>query len=135
MRKSLSLVLSFGLLLLSACSSSNAKTPDGGTVYTSPPPNDIPCSTDSDCCVAVDTCHSIAYVVHAGDSLQIPQTGCNLCLAPPVQVWCANGTCQSATLPFTPDTQSLATDHCGSVTLSADAGTPASSDAGAYGCQ
>lgn len=92
-------------LLVTACSSGNAKTPDGGTIYTGPPPNDISCNTDSDCCVAIDTCHSVAYVVHAGDSLQISQTGCNLCIAPPVQVWCESGKCQNMVLPISPSTE------------------------------
>ena len=121
-------------LVFSACSSGNAKTPDGGTIYTSTPPTDIPCNLDTDCCVAIDQCHSVAYVVHAGDSLQIPQTNCNLCIAPPVQVWCDNGKCTNAVLPFTSDTpQALMTDHCGPVVI--DAGVPPTSDSGAHGCQ
>jgi hypothetical protein len=135
MRQSVLVVLSFAALILAACSGDNAKTPDGGTIYTSAPPNDISCNTDSDCCVAIDACHSIAYVVHAGDSLQIPQTNCNLCIAPPVQVWCSSGKCQSATLPISPSTQSFMTDHCGSLALPDDAGAVTSSDAGAHGCQ
>jgi len=122
------------LFLVAACSSNAEKTPDGGTVYTSAPSGDVSCNSDSDCCVAVDTCHSVAYVVHAGDSLQIPQTDCNLCLAPPVQVWCESGKCQSAVLPFSSDTEGLMGDHCGSVALPGDAGAPAASDAGAHGC-
>jgi hypothetical protein len=121
-------------VVTAACSSDDAKTPDGGTLYTSAPPNDISCSGDADCCVAIDECHSIAYVVHAGDSLQIPQTNCNLCIAPPVQVWCEGGKCQSAVLSLTPDTQSFATNHCGQLPVP-DGGTVTSSDAGAHGCQ
>ena len=122
----------FGVLF-TACSSGNDKTPDGGTVYTSAPPSDVSCSSDSDCCVAIDTCHSIAYVVHAGDSLQIPQNGCNLCIAPAVQVWCSGGKCQNAVVQMSQSTdQQLLTDHCGYI--GPDAGL-SSADAGAHGCQ
>jgi hypothetical protein len=131
MRSFLFALLSF--LLFAACSNSDgvAKTADGGNIYTSAPPTQISCSSDSDCCVAVDECHSVAYVVHAGDELDTPQTGCNLCLAPQVQVWCgSNGTCQSAALPSSED--AIATNHCGQL---ADAGTSSGGDSGAYGCQ
>jgi len=125
--------LVFGVLLFTACSGGNDKTPDGGTIYTSAPPSDVSCNSDSDCCVAIDTCHSIAYVVHAGDSLQIPQNNCNLCIAPPVQVWCSGGKCQNAVVPLTQSTdQQLLGDHCGYV--GPDAGL-SSSDGGAHACQ
>jgi hypothetical protein len=130
-RSSFFVVLS---LCVAACSSSNAqKTPDGGTLWTSAPTGDVACSVDSDCCVAVDLCHSMSYVVHAGDALDIPQTNCNLCIAPAVQVWCSGGKCQNAVLPFSQDTQPLTMNHCGPIVL--DAGTPPASDAGAHGCQ
>jgi len=114
-----------------ACSSGNEKTPDGGTLYTSPPSGDVSCNSDSDCCVAVDTCHSIAYVVHAGDALDLPQTGCNFCVAPAVEVWCSGGKCQSAVLPVSAQITPYNNDHCGPFAL--DGGTP--SDSGVHGCQ
>jgi hypothetical protein len=120
--------------VIAACSSDGGKTADGGTIYTGAPPNDISCNVDSDCCVAIDQCHSIAYVVHAGDALDIPQTNCNLCIAPAVQVWCEGGKCQNAVLPFSQDTQSFIGNHCGQLPLP-DGGTVTSSDAGAHGCQ
>ena len=80
------------LTVLIGCSSSAQHTSDGGTIYTaSDPPAAIACTTDSDCCVFADECHSAAYVVHAGDTVQVSQTGCNLCLVPSVQVWCSGG--------------------------------------------
>jgi hypothetical protein len=136
MRKTIFSLLSLSVagVLVGACSSGNEKTPDGGTIYTSAPPNDIACSSDSDCCVAIDQCHSVAYVIHAGDSLQIAQTNCNLCIAPAVQVWCANGKCQNAVVPFDQNTpQQFLSDHCGPITLP-DAGTVSGSDAGSHGC-
>jgi hypothetical protein len=133
MRTSSFSVLFFSTLILAACSSDNAKTPDGGTVYTNAPSGDVSCNTDSDCCVAIDTCHSIAYVVHSGDTLQIPQNGCNFCIAPAVQVWCSGGKCQNMVVPTSanPD-QQLLVNHCGYV--GPDAGQT-SSDAGSHGCQ
>jgi hypothetical protein len=96
--------------------SSTETTSDGGTIYTSDPPANIPCNVDSDCCVVADECHSAAYVVHAGDTVEVPQTGCNLCLVPAVQVWCAGGTCQSGRVStgFDP---SFSQNHCGSLPL------------------
>jgi hypothetical protein len=136
MRK-LILVLSVSLtaFVVVACSTSdgNQKTPDGGTIYTSAPPSDIACNSDSDCCVAIDLCHSVSYVVHAGDSLQIPQTACNLCIAPAVQVWCSGGKCQNAVVPFDSNTpQAFMSDHCGPIAMP-DAGIT-TADAGTHGC-
>jgi hypothetical protein len=105
-------------LCLVACSSGNQKTPDGGTLYTSAPPDTIACTTDTDCCVATDTCHSVAYVVHAGDGVSMSQTDCNLCIVPPVQVWCKNGTCQSGVLShLVQGMEAFAQDHCGTLPI------------------
>ncbi len=134
----------FPFAFILACSSGGSHTPDGGTVYTSQPPDNIPCATDKDCCVVTDSCRSSAYVVHAGDSVQMPSPGaCNACIGPAVQVWCKNGVCQSGELktmnmdvamPFM-------TDHCGTLPIPADAGDTSlyGPDGGlttmaAYGC-
>jgi hypothetical protein len=127
-----------------ACSSGVATTtPDGGTIYTSAPPSDIPCSVDTDCCVVTDGCRSAAYVVHAGDTVQMPQTACNACIGPAVQVWCKNGTCQSGELKNM-DLNAAASfrlDHCGTLPIPPDAGDTSlyGEDGGlttmaAYGC-
>jgi hypothetical protein len=126
-----------------ACSSGPATTADGGTIYTSPPPDGIPCTTDTDCCVLTDTCRSAAYVVHAGDAIQMPQTACNACIVPAVQVWCKNGTCQSGELKNIDPNAAAAfeQDHCGTLPIPADAGDTSlyGPDGGlttmaAYGC-
>jgi hypothetical protein len=129
-----------------ACSSSGPSTTtgDGGTVYTSQPPDNIPCTTDSDCCVVTDGCRSAAYVVHAGDTVQMPAPGaCNGCIVPAVQVWCKNGVCQSGELKNSDITATAAfrQDHCGTLPIPADAGDPSlyGEDGGlttmaAYGC-
>ncbi len=115
-----------------ACSSGGSSTTaDGGTIYTSLPPDNIPCTTDTDCCVVTDGCRSSAYVVHAGDSVQMPNPGaCNACIIPAVQVWCKNGTCQSGEIKNA-DLSALGPfmmDHCGTLPIPADAG-----DASLYG--
>jgi hypothetical protein len=128
-------------LVLVGCSSGSSKTPDGGTIYTSIPPDNIPCTTDSDCCVVTDSCRSAAYVVHAGDQVKMPSTACNLCIVPAVQVWCKAGVCQSGELHnLSSDTAPFMQDHCGSLPLP-DAGdnTLYGPDGGvvtmaAYGC-
>jgi hypothetical protein len=108
----------FGAGLLIACSSGTQHTADGGTIYTGPPPEVIACNVDTDCCVATDPCHSQAFVVHAGDAVQISQTNCNACIVPPVQVWCENSVCRSATFDFTGNQDTPFTqDHCGSMQL------------------
>ncbi len=127
-----------------ACSSGGggaAKTPDGGTIYTSVPPDNIPCTTDSDCCVVTDQCRSAAYVVHAGDVVDIPKPpACNLCMVPPVQVWCRNGVCQSGELTsLSADTMPFTQDHCGSLPMPDGGSTLIGPDGGvttmaAYGC-
>jgi hypothetical protein len=130
-----------------ACSGGGSNTTaDGGTIYTSLPPDDIKCATDTDCCVITDGCRSAAYVVHAGDAVQMPQPsmGCNACIVPAVQVWCKNGTCQSGELENIDYAASAAfrQDHCGTLPIPADAGDASlyGEDGGlttmsAYGCQ
>lgn len=139
--RTLSWLLPASVLVLAGCSNGGGTTPDGGHIYTSQPPDNIPCTTDTDCCVVTDTCRSAAYVVHAGDTVQMPQTTCNLCLVPPVQVWCKNGVCQSGELVnassgFEPFMQ----DHCGTLPIpDGGDGTMHGPDGGittmaAYGC-
>lgn len=127
------------LSLAMACNGSST-TADGGTVYTSIPPENIPCTTDTDCCVVTDACRSAAYVVHAGDTVQMPKTTCNACIVPAVQVWCKNGTCQSGSLSFADGLQAFMQDHCGTLPIP-DGGDPTlhGEDGGivtmaAYGC-
>ena len=128
------------VLTFLACTSNARTTADGGTLYTDLPPENIPCTTDSDCCVVTDTCRSAAYVVHVGDDVQRPQTTCNLCTVPPVQVWCKNNVCQSGTLALSQGMEAFTKDHCGTLPIP-DGGDPTlhGEDGGietmaAYGC-
>ena len=134
-------VAAFFVAIGAACSSGPAHTSDGGIIYTSRPPEVIPCTTDTDCCVVRDKCRAAAYVVHAGDTVQMPmpESGCVKCLGPAVQVWCKNGTCLSGIPTF--DDPPLLLDHCGSVPVP-DGGDPTviGEDGGiqtmaAYGCE
>ena len=129
----------FGVVfaLAAACSNNPSHTADGGLIYTTRPPEVIPCTTDMDCCVVTDLCRGAAYVVHAGDTVQMPQpeSGCLRCIPPAVQVWCKDGTCQSGSAPDGP----FAGDHCG--TIPDDSGLPLTGEDGglvtmaAYGCE
>jgi hypothetical protein len=131
----------FFVAIGAACSSGPAHTPDGGVIYTSRPPDVIPCTTDTDCCVVTDKCRAAAYVVHAGDTVQMPapESGCVKCIGPFVQVWCKDGTCQSGYYPG-----AYQGDHCGTLpppVASDDSGVPLIGEDGgletmaAYGCE
>lgn len=128
--------------LFIACSNGPSTTPDGGKIYTSQPPDNIACTTDTDCCVVTDGCRSAAYVVHAGDTVQMPQTTCNACIVPDVQVWCKNGVCQSGELKnlMISGNDPFRVDHCGTLPIpDGGDGTLYGPDGGittmaAYGC-
>ena len=80
------------------------------------------CTTDADCCVAMDDCLSVAYLVGTAEfsamresiaNVNQHKTICASCINPSVQVECQNGLCVGETLP-TKSTQSpLSASHCG----------------------
>ena len=82
-------------------------TTDAGGIMT--PTLPAPCQVDGDCCVAMDTCMAMAYLVgrteYPAMVASIPSSGsrtgtCLACIQPAVQVQCKGGFCAGAKLPI-----------------------------------
>ena len=106
-------------------------TADAGVIMT--PTLPAPCQVDGDCCVAMDTCLAMAYLVGRTEYdamvASIPSISsrlgtCVSCGQPAVQVQCSGGFCMGGKLPIYSGT--LTTSHCGYISVS-DAGAPISS--------
>jgi hypothetical protein len=87
------------------------------------------CQVDGDCCVAVDACTAMAYLVGRNEyqamvasipSISSGLETCLRCMPPAVQVRCNSGFCAGEKLSIS--SSALTTSHCGYVNLS-DAGT------------
>jgi hypothetical protein len=95
----------------------------------------FPCRDDSDCCIVVDDCMSVAYLYSKAPGAAPPpggfqHTNCATCMPPTVQVRCISGQCLGEKVPFM---AALLSSHCGYVVStnigpdagpSIDAGTP-----------
>ena len=117
-------------------------TTDAGVIMT--PTLPAPCQVDGDCCVAMDTCMAMAYLVglteYPAMVASIPSAAsrggvCLACIQPAVQVQCQGGFCAGAKLPYSSSTSALMSSHCGYISVS-DAGAStgsahAAADAGA----
>jgi hypothetical protein len=99
-----------------------AATPDGGSLRAQARAyarDDIPCTSDSDCCVVTDMCTSTSMLVGAADRSAVrnlidraydtERDDCNLCIAPAVEVSCGPaGYCVGIEAGC-----SMGSDHCG----------------------
>lgn len=127
----LTLVLSLtAWLALVACSSSSSIPASSREQARSYARGNVPCVTDSDCCVVIDRCINQALVVRSTDKDKVAAlvsqpdpAGCTGCLLPAVQVACVSGQCVGTLVnEFSSDAgvdaavyMSLTTDHCGSI--------------------
>ena len=102
-------------------------TADAGVIMT--PTLPAACQVDGDCCVAVDTCTAMAYLVgrteYQAMVASIPSISSGLetclhCVPPAVQVRCNGGFCAGEKLSIS--SGALTTSHCGYISVS-DAGT------------
>jgi len=111
------------------------------------------CTTDEDCCVAMDGCMATGYLVgraeYSSMVASIAKVGsgnrmCVNCLQPAVQVQCKGGVCAGDEILASASPASLRTSHCGFVAEASgapavsphapvDAGTSGSSPS-AWGC-
>jgi hypothetical protein len=114
-----------GCVLQSEC----AVAADAGALMT--PTLPAACQVDGDCCVAMDTCTAMAYLVgrteYPAMVASIPSTSsrietCVQCIQPAVQVQCNGGFCAGEKLPISSSTSPLTISHCGYISVS-DAGT------------
>ena len=103
-------------------------TADAGVIMT--PTLPAACQVDGDCCVAVDSCTAVAYLVGRTEyptmvaSIPGISSGvetCVHCISPAVQVRCNGGFCAGEKLPSSSSTTSLTSSHCGYISVS-DAG-------------
>ena len=110
-------------------------TADAGLLMT--PTLPAACQVAGDCCVAMDECTAMAYLVgrteYAAMVASIPSFSsrvgtCVACIQPAVQVQCKGGFCAGEKLPYpyTSSSGPLMTSHCGYINVS-DAGAPTSS--------
>jgi hypothetical protein len=101
----------------------DAVPPDAATV--SPDahvPASLPlCTTDSDCCVTVDSCTATATLGGKAGWGPVPGTHaspgtCIPCIPPAIQVQCQNGFCVGKRIPNV-SSGALTTSHCGYIVL------------------
>jgi len=101
-----------------------------------------PCTSDDDCCVALDGNEATAYLVGRAEydamnasiaSVEAGNIAGYACMAPPVQVQCQDGFCSGEEFPHTPPFYSLGYSHCGHIAI-ADAGTVPPSSATTWQC-
>ena len=106
---------------------------DAGVIMT--PTLPAACQSDGDCCVAIDGCMAMAYLVGRTEyqamvasisSINGSAKACVGCIPPEVQVQCKGGFCAGEKLPFSPSTSALTSSHCGYISVS-DAGTSTAS--------
>jgi hypothetical protein len=100
---------------------------DTGVIMT--PTLPAACQADGDCCVAVDACTAVAYLVGRNEypamvasipSISSGRETCVHCIPPSVQVQCKDGFCAGEKLPIY--SGEFTTSHCGYISVS-DAGT------------
>ena len=112
-----------GCVLASEC----AVAADAGVIMT--PTLPAACQVDGDCCVAMDTCTAMAYLVGRTEyptmvasipSISSGVETCLRCIPPAVQVRCNGGFCAGEKLPIS--SSALTTSHCGYISVS-DAGS------------
>jgi hypothetical protein len=115
----------------------DSAAPDTGpdAVADAPPPPNLTCRNDADCCIVIDNCMAIAYLYSKAPGATGVGFGANdggvclACIPPAVQVRCASGQCVGEKLSSVYE-GALVKNHCGPVILT-DAGT-ASPDQVAY---
>lgn len=118
--------LLLAMLATVACSSSGSDTTDPRAEAAAFARNDIPCTTDADCCVVFDLCLNDGYVVAAKDKDKVAslvasadKSRCTACIPPSTEVSCApTGFCTGAKVECTGSFFSDgAKNHCGKLTL------------------
>jgi len=120
-------ILSTASVFAIGCSSSESSTsPDPRSQATTLARDDLPCTTDADCCVVFDTCMNDGYVVASKDKNNVTsllasadKSRCTACIPPPTQVSCGpSGFCVGVKIECTSGFFSEGSkDHCGKLTL------------------
>jgi len=104
-------------------------TPNGGHMIPTLP---AACTTDDDCCVAMDYCIATAYLVGRTEytamlesiiEVDSTRTSCMPCAHPDVQVQCKGGFCAGEEGPSGGESSPFAASHCGYLSVP-DAGAP-----------
>jgi hypothetical protein len=115
-------------LVTIGCSSSTTTSSDPRTEATALARDDLPCTSDADCCVVFDGCLNDAYVVSAKDKDKVAsllasadKSRCTGCIAPSTQVSCGpSGYCVGAKIECTGSLFSAGeVNHCGKLALPA----------------
>lgn len=108
----------------------------GSAGSSSLPPLDLTCHSDSDCCIASDTCRALAVLYSKLQGLlywpPATMTVCSKCYTPVVEVSCVNNQCtgtivNSMGYSGTPGVGS----HCGKLTTTGTGGTSSTATGGA----
>ena len=107
----------------------DSAAPDTGpdAVADAPPPPNLTCRNDLDCCIVIDDCMAIAYLYSKAPGAIGPPSFpsnpdvCLACIPPAVQVRCASGQCVGEKIPSVYE-GALVKNHCGPIVLT-DAGT------------
>jgi hypothetical protein len=130
-RNALSFSMLFVVPMVLACSSSSSPAPAGGDPRAQTlalARDNLPCTTDADCCAVVDDCMNDVYVVSATDKAKAASllasadaSRCTSCIPPATQVSCAStGFCTAVKVECTGSLFSEGMkDHCGKLTLPA----------------
>jgi hypothetical protein len=121
-------------LMLAGCGSDSDdpnSSPDARTQALSYARDDLPCTTEADCCVVFDGCRATGLIVAAADKDKVSSLlasasndSCLLCIAPAVQVKCEAGKCTGVEVEPGSGAdmdagESFRKNHCGTMSLPA----------------